>query len=166
MFGFIVLANRAAFTFQSSSTRTAVNVRKRRVEVIRDFLDTSVLVAAFWGDHVHYGSSVEIFARARKVTTACAAHSVAELYSKMTSLPVRPPISPDQTLLFLEPACEIFALRGVAGSGIHPEDGFTRPHKIQFVSRQQLDVSWITLQQSQLFALFVVIYLLLFDLLL
>jgi predicted nucleic acid-binding protein len=83
-------------------TGTAVNVPKRRIDVIKDFLDTSVLVAAFWGDHVHHESSLEIFARASTTTAACSAHSVAEVYSVMTALPVRPAISPDQALLFLE----------------------------------------------------------------
>ena len=70
--------------------------------MIRDFLDTSVLIAAFWGDHVNHESSLGIVARASKTTTACGAHSLAEIYSVMTTLPVRPMISPDQALLFLE----------------------------------------------------------------
>jgi predicted nucleic acid-binding protein len=69
--------------------------------VIRDFLDTSVLVAAFWGDHVNHESSLGIVARASKTTTACGAHSLAEFYSVITTLPVRPMILPDHALLFL-----------------------------------------------------------------
>jgi predicted nucleic acid-binding protein len=78
--------------------------------MIRDFLDTSVLIAAFWGDHVNHEPSLGIFARASKTTTACCAHSVAEVYSVMTALPVRPLISPDQALLFLEQLRERVAI--------------------------------------------------------
>jgi predicted nucleic acid-binding protein len=78
--------------------------------VIKNFLDTSVLVAAFWGDHVNHEASLEIFARASKTTTACSAHSVAEVYSVMTALPVRPAVSPDQALLFLEQLREKVAI--------------------------------------------------------
>lgn len=78
--------------------------------MIKDFLDTSVLVAAFWGDHINHESSLEIFARASKTTTACSAHSVAEFYSVMTALPVRPAVSPDQALLFLEQLREKVAI--------------------------------------------------------
>jgi predicted nucleic acid-binding protein len=70
--------------------------------LIRDFIDTSVFVGAFWGDHVDHESSLEIFAQARKSVTACSAHSLAEVYAVMTALPVRPQISPDQVLLFVE----------------------------------------------------------------
>ena len=46
--------------------------------------------------------------------TACAAHSLAEVYAVMTALPVRPTIPLDQALLFLEQIHEtvtIVALR-------------------------------------------------------
>ncbi|MGA8654860.1 MAG: PIN domain-containing protein [Chthoniobacterales bacterium] len=78
--------------------------------MVRDFLDTSVLVAAFWGDHVNHESSLGIFTRASKSATACCAHSVAEVYSVMTSLPVRPAVSPDHALLFLEQLRERVAI--------------------------------------------------------
>lgn len=70
--------------------------------MIKDFIDTSVFIAAFWGDHADHASSLEIFARAEKSATACAAHSLAEVYAVMTVLPVRPPLSADQVLLFVE----------------------------------------------------------------
>jgi predicted nucleic acid-binding protein len=70
--------------------------------LIKDFLDTSVFVGAFWGDHVDHESNLEIFAQARKSVTACSAHSLAEVYAVMTALPVRPLISPDQVLLFVD----------------------------------------------------------------
>jgi predicted nucleic acid-binding protein len=66
------------------------------------FYDTSVLVAAFWGDHLQHEKSLRVFAEATPKDSACAAHSLAELYSVMTRLPVRPIVSPDQALLFVE----------------------------------------------------------------
>ena len=83
---------------------------KIRIDVIKDFLDTSVLVAAFWGDHINHESSLEIFATASKTNAACSAHSVAEVYSVTTTLPVRPLVSPDQVILFLEQLREKIAI--------------------------------------------------------
>jgi predicted nucleic acid-binding protein len=69
---------------------------------LKEFFDTSVLMAAFWGGHVHHGASIKRFAAASKQNSACAAHSVAEVYAGMTALPVRPPIPPEQAWLFIE----------------------------------------------------------------
>lgn len=68
---------------------------------MRDFLDTSVLVAAFLGDHPHHGPSAKVFAAAGKRHSSCAAHSLAEAYSTLTRLPVKPAIAPEQAMLFL-----------------------------------------------------------------
>lgn len=64
------------------------------------FFDTSVLVAVFWGDHVHHAPSLKVFAEATPADAACAAHSLAEVYAVLTRLPVKPPIGSDQALLF------------------------------------------------------------------
>ena len=66
-----------------------------------EFFDTSVLVAAFLGDHPHHKASAKVFAVAGKKHSYCAAHTLAELYSALTSLPVKPMIAPEQALLFL-----------------------------------------------------------------
>jgi hypothetical protein len=47
--------------------------------------------------------------------------------------------------------CEA-VLRATARGRVHPENGFTGFHEIQLISRQELRVSRIVLQQSQLFA--------------
>ena len=65
------------------------------------FLDTSVMVAAFWGDHKDHDSSLRLFADATPATTACGLHSLAEVYATMTALPVRPVPAPEQVLLFI-----------------------------------------------------------------
>jgi predicted nucleic acid-binding protein len=69
---------------------------------MREFFDTSVLVATFRGGHVHHVPSLKRFAAAEKRHSACGLHSLAEVYSVMTSLPVKPMIPPEQALLFIE----------------------------------------------------------------
>ncbi len=67
-----------------------------------EFFDTSVLVAAFWGGHVHHASSILVLASATKRRSACGIHSLAEVYATMTALPVKPMIPPEQAALFIE----------------------------------------------------------------
>ena len=77
---------------------------------MKEFFDSSVLVAAFYGAHVHHGASLAAIQTATKKTAFCAAHTLAEVYSVMTRLPVRPRISPDQGLLFIESIRERFTI--------------------------------------------------------
>jgi len=44
---------------------------------VKAFLDTSVLVAAFYGDHQHHDPSVAPFSRQKKSTGCTAAHCLA-----------------------------------------------------------------------------------------
>lgn len=74
------------------------------------FLDTSVLVAAFWGDHPQHDLSVAIVKTASPGSAFCAAHTVAEVYSTMTRLPVKPPIPPEQALLFVQQIRQLFTV--------------------------------------------------------
>lgn len=69
---------------------------------MREFFDTSVLIAVFWGGHANHQASIKRFAKAEKKHSACAAHTLAELYATMTALPVKPLIPPEQALLFVE----------------------------------------------------------------
>ena len=69
---------------------------------MKEFFDTSVLVAAFLGDHFHHKASAKVFASAGKNHSSCGAHTLAELYSTLTSLPLKPMIAPEQAILFLE----------------------------------------------------------------
>ena len=69
---------------------------------MKEFFDTSVLVAAFRGGHVHHMPSIKRFAGAEKRHSACGIHSLAEVYAVMTTLPVKPMIPPEQALLFVE----------------------------------------------------------------
>jgi hypothetical protein len=59
---------------------------------MKAFLDASVFAAAFLGDHNQHDVSVKLVKNATPNTASCAAHTVAEVYSTMTRLPVKPPI--------------------------------------------------------------------------
>jgi predicted nucleic acid-binding protein len=69
---------------------------------LREFFDTSVLISAFWGDHPGHQASVQLLAAAEKKQSGCAAHTLAEIYAVMTSLPLRPTLPPEQGALFVE----------------------------------------------------------------
>ena len=77
---------------------------------MKAFFDSSVLVAAFYGAHVHHAASLAAIQMATKKTASCAAHTLAEVYSVMTRLPVRPRINPEQGLLFIESIRERFGV--------------------------------------------------------
>jgi predicted nucleic acid-binding protein len=68
---------------------------------LRQFFDSSVLVAAFWGGHVHHQPSIELLASASKKDSACGIHTLAEVFAVMTALRVKPLIPPEQGLLFV-----------------------------------------------------------------
>lgn len=68
---------------------------------MKAFLDTSVLVAAFYGDHEHHDSSLDLFLRFGKSRACCAAHSLAEVYATLTRMPGKHRVGGDAALLFL-----------------------------------------------------------------
>jgi predicted nucleic acid-binding protein len=69
---------------------------------VREFFDSSALVSAFWGDHPSHASSLQLFAQAARDRSACGAPSLAEVYSVLTRLPVRPAILPEHAWLLVE----------------------------------------------------------------
>lgn len=68
---------------------------------MKAFLDTSVLVATFYADHVHHSPSIELFLRYGKEQSCCSAHSVAEVYATLTGMPGQRRVSGHEALLFL-----------------------------------------------------------------
>lgn len=68
---------------------------------MKAFLDTSVLVAAFYGDHEHHDPSFELFLRHHRRDACCAAHSLAEVYASLTGMPGKHRASADEAMLFL-----------------------------------------------------------------
>lgn len=68
---------------------------------MKQFLDTSVLVATFYGDHEHHEASFALFLRQKKQSGFTAAHCLAEVYSVLTGMPGKDRASPEEALLFL-----------------------------------------------------------------
>jgi predicted nucleic acid-binding protein len=68
---------------------------------VRAFLDTSVLISTFYGDHQHHEPSKNLFLRFAKQEVCCAAHSLAEIYSTLTGMPGIHRVTGDEALLFL-----------------------------------------------------------------
>jgi predicted nucleic acid-binding protein len=65
------------------------------------FLDTSVLVATFYGDHECHDASFKVFHQQTKSTGCTAAHCLVETYSVVTGMPGKDRASPDEALLFV-----------------------------------------------------------------
>ncbi len=103
---------------------------------MKAFLDTSVLVAAFYGDHVHHAPSLNLLTRFDKKDACCAGHSLLEVYSVLTRMPGKHRIGSEQAMLFIgnvrerltlvaltgdeyAKALETFAELGVAGGAIY-----------------------------------------------
>lgn len=68
---------------------------------MKAFLDTSVLVAAFYYGHEHHQPSFELFVNQDKQSGCTAAHGLAEVYSVLTGMPGKDRASGDEALLFL-----------------------------------------------------------------
>ena len=56
---------------------------------MKEFFDTSVLVAAFWRGHRDHEASLKRIATANKKKSSCALHTLAEVYATMTAMPVK-----------------------------------------------------------------------------
>jgi predicted nucleic acid-binding protein len=69
---------------------------------MKEFFDTSVLVAAFWGGHRDHAASIKLLGAANKKQSACSMHTLAEVYAAMTALPIRPMLPPEQVMLFVQ----------------------------------------------------------------
>ena len=68
---------------------------------MKAFLDTSVLVAAFYGDHVHHTASLNTFTHFGKKDASCGAHSLFEVYSVLTRMPGKHRVGGEQAMLFI-----------------------------------------------------------------
>jgi len=68
---------------------------------MKAFLDTSVLVPVFYGDHVHHAPSLDIFTRLDKDEVCCGAHSLVEVYATLTRMPGKHRVSSEQAMLFI-----------------------------------------------------------------
>ena len=80
---------------------------------MKDFLDTSVLVAAFHVEHPNHQPSFDLFVRCKKTASCCAIHSLAEVYAILTGMPPPRRASGDQALLFIGNIRERLTLVGL-----------------------------------------------------
>jgi predicted nucleic acid-binding protein len=103
---------------------------------MKAFFDTSVLVAVFYGDHIHRRASLKRFIQFDRATACCGAHSLAEVFSTLTRMPGKHRISGEQAMLFIgsirerlsvialsadeyADAIEVSAGLGIVGGGIY-----------------------------------------------
>jgi predicted nucleic acid-binding protein len=103
---------------------------------VKAFLDSSVLIAAFYANHQFHQPSIDLFLRFKRNEVCCGAHSLAEIYSSLTGRTGRDRVSGDEAMLFLGDvrqrltiihlddgdyftALEAFAALGIAGGAIY-----------------------------------------------
>ena len=79
---------------------------------MKAFIDTSVLIAAFHTFHRHHQPSFALLRSSHKKNACCGAHSLAEVYATLTSMPPPHRASGDHALLFIN---------GVRGNPLHLE---------------------------------------------
>jgi len=77
---------------------------------MKEFIDTSVLVSAFWRGHPRHEAGLDLVCAANKRKSCCAAHTLAEVYATMTVLPVRNVIPPEQVFLFVQEVRDRFTI--------------------------------------------------------
>jgi predicted nucleic acid-binding protein len=66
------------------------------------FLDSSVLVPVFLAEHPHHVPSPRLYTQCTPDIAFCASHSLAEVYSTLTRLPLPHRATPGQAIEFLE----------------------------------------------------------------
>ena len=81
---------------------------------MKSFLDTSVLVATFYGDHQHHDASMALFTRLDAKSGCTAAHCLAEVYAVLTGMPGTDRVSPEEALLFLTDVRERLAIMSLS----------------------------------------------------
>ncbi len=64
--------------------------------MVKALFDTSVLVAAFWSNHPKHSSCITRLKQVKsgKIQGIICTHTLAELYSVLTGLPINPSLSP------------------------------------------------------------------------
>jgi predicted nucleic acid-binding protein len=68
---------------------------------MRAFLDTSVLVPVFYGDHMHHAASLDLFTKFPQKDVCCGAHSLLEVYATLTRMPGKYRVSSEHGMLFI-----------------------------------------------------------------
>jgi|SRR5215467_2381880 len=78
----------AATTDDATPGSRGSRSRKQESQV-KAFFASSVLVAVFYGDHQYHGPSIECFLRIAKKQACCGEHSLAEVCSTPTRMPIK-----------------------------------------------------------------------------
>jgi predicted nucleic acid-binding protein len=68
---------------------------------VKAFVDTNVLVSAFYADLEHHEASLTLLEKYPQMQICCSAHSMAELYSTLTRMPPPRRARPEEAMLFL-----------------------------------------------------------------
>lgn len=82
----------------------------------RVFLDTSLLVCALVESHPMHNKAFPVLSNAKnkKITSGIAAHTIAELYAVLTTLPIKPALTPNTVFTLIKesilPYVEIVSL--------------------------------------------------------
>jgi predicted nucleic acid-binding protein len=69
---------------------------------VKYFFDSSVLVPVFLDDHIHHEASFAAFLTASRKNSACAAHTLVEVFSALTRIPAPTRATANEAMLFLE----------------------------------------------------------------
>jgi predicted nucleic acid-binding protein len=72
---------------------------------VKIFLDTSVLIPSFYGDHPQHDACVAILDRLGTDSVFCSSHSLVETYSALTRMPGKYRVSADKARLFIAGLC-------------------------------------------------------------
>lgn len=70
------------------------------------FFDTSVFISACQRSHENHSAGLDAFAAARKATSACGVHSLAEVYAVITGMQREHKVAPEDAWLFLRQVSE------------------------------------------------------------
>jgi predicted nucleic acid-binding protein len=81
------------------------------------FFDSSVLVPVFYADHQHHQSSAKVFLGANK-EDFCALHTLGEVYSTLTGLPIRPRMTGPEGLAIVTQIRERLTIVSLTETGI------------------------------------------------
>ncbi len=65
------------------------------------FLDTSILIPSFYGDHLHHDASIRILDRLETDSGFCGSYSLLETYSVLTRMPGKYRVPAERARLFV-----------------------------------------------------------------
>jgi predicted nucleic acid-binding protein len=68
---------------------------------VRIFVDTSILIPLFYGDHPHHQAGIQSIDRLESETGFCSAHGLVETYSSLTRMPGKYRATPERARMFI-----------------------------------------------------------------